>query len=81
MVNENNEKAGVDSEKFVVIPGGLNEGEFEAIMHLAGAWEAFMKLDTDIQSRSSFLHSLHQCQRIVGMRVLGRMFPAFWKGV
>ena len=81
MANESNEKEGQEGEKFVVVPGGLTETEFEIMMHLARAWEKLMTLETDIQARSAFLHGLTQAQRVVGMRVLNREYPKFGKGV
>ncbi len=81
MANEDNEKQGQEGEKFVVVPGGLTEPEYEVIMHLAAAWNKLMELETDITSRSAFVHGLHQAQRVVGMRVLNRAYPEFWKGV
>ncbi len=81
MANEANEKQGQDGDKFVVVPGGLEETEFEIMMHLVTAWNKYMTLEADTGARSAFLHGLHQAQRIVGMRVLNRAYPDFWKGV
>jgi len=55
---------------------GLTEQEGKVADALVTAWNEFVKLEvTHTSDRPDFVNGIHQCQQILGMRVLQRDYP------
>lgn len=55
---------------------GLTEQEGKVMDALIAAWNEFLRLDiTHPSDMPDFTNGIHQCQQILGMRVLQRNYP------
>lgn len=62
------------------VRGGLTEEEHEIMMLLMRAWSKFLHLPSNrLDHQEQFRDAIHQMQQILGMRVLERDYPDFWR--
>jgi len=58
---------------------GLTEQEGKVMDSLIDAWNEFNKLSVEHPSDNlDFANAIHQCQQIMGMRILRREHPKGW---
>jgi hypothetical protein len=60
---------------------GLTGGEQAVMDHQLAAWNGYVNLPVQHPADlPEFMHSFHDLQRLMGMRVVRRDHPAFWRG-
>jgi hypothetical protein len=60
---------------------GLTAEEQVVMDHLLAAWNGYVNLPVQHPADlPEFMHSFHDLQRLMGMRVVRRDHPAFWRG-
>jgi len=72
----------LDDSDIEIVPsdsyGGLTASEYNVLLSLVDAWN-FVKLETMHPSdKEEFMTSIHNCQKILGMRILRREHPNLW---
>lgn len=58
---------------------GLTPEEAEVMRHLVLAVNLFNALPGSRTPREEFVRGIHQCQHVLGGRVLARDYPGFWR--
>lgn len=59
---------------------GLTEDEQKVMISLIEAWNNFTKLTNyHHDDLHSFRHGINQCQQILAMRSMHRIYPEYWK--
>jgi len=60
-------------------PDGLDAKEAQIMLHLVMAWNGFCELALERDDLDDFRRAIHEAQRILSMRIIGRTFPGHWR--
>ena len=69
----------IDSELFSFLKENLEDDERQILNHLSDSWKLFQKLNgITMIDTSVYTSGIRNCQQIIALRILRRVYPEIW---